>query len=196
MAYTAEQKFFQKLLKVYLCLLKGAGYCLDNQKGEIKLMANYVVKDDNPDVGFELTLGDVTDAEDNVISDPQGLTTEILSTHEGVVKFTGTSDKAGTVSFGAPGQANLNYNVKDANGKVLASGSDGFTVTTGDPAAVSSITAKFEGLNPVDEVPPAPETTATETAPAEAPAPAEGSSEAPATGSTESTGPADGGSFE
>lgn len=182
MEYTPKQKFFQLLLKVYLCLLEEAGYCPCNQqKGELALMSNYVVKDDNPDVGFELTIGEVKDAEGNVIDNPQGLVTEILSTHEGVVQFIpGETDKKGTVKFGAPGQANLNYKVTDANGNVLGSGSDGFTVTTGDPASIAGVTATFDGLTPTDET-PAPEAPTGDT-----------------TGSTESAsgGPADGGAFE
>lgn len=117
-------------------------------------MSNYVVKDDNPDVGFKLTLGEVKDSEGNVVTDPQGLVTEILSTNDGVVQFTpGADDRSGTVKFGSPGQANLNYNVKDATGKVLGSGSDGFTVTTGDPASIAGISASFDGLTPVPETP-------------------------------------------
>ncbi len=43
---------------------------------------------------------------------------------------------------------------------MLGSGSDGFTLTTGDPAAISSITGSFDGLTPVEEAPPvAPDNT-------------------------------------
>lgn len=112
-------------------------------------MSNYVVKADNPDVGFSLTLGEVKDSEGNVIENPEGLTTEILSTNEGVLGFIpGDNDRTGTVHFGSPGQANLNYSVKDADGTVLGSGSDGFTLTTGDPASIAGITATFDGLTP------------------------------------------------
>lgn len=151
MRYTSEQRFFQLLLKVYVWLLKQA-YCLDSIiTGELKLMANYIVKADNPDVGFSLTLGEVKDSEGNVVEAPEGLVTEILSTHEGVVQFIpGDTDREGTVKFGSPGQANLNYNVKTAEGVVLGSGSDGFTITAGDPASIAGITATFEGLTPTD----------------------------------------------
>lgn len=209
MEYTPKQKFFQLLLKVYLCLLEEAGYCQCTKPiGELKLMSNYIVKDDNPDVGFQLTLGEVKDAEGNVIDNPQGLVTEILSTDEGVVQFIpGATDRNGTVKFGSPGVGNLNYKVTDANGTVLGSGSDGFTVTTGDPAAITSISAAFDGLTPVSETPaaPAPEPgPAPEAAPAPDTAPVTGAdpgTTAPAeltstTGSTESqSGPADGGPF-
>jgi hypothetical protein len=162
MEYTAEQRFFQLLLKVYVWLLKQA-YCLDNNQQEIKLMSNYVVKDDNPDVGFKLTLGEVKDAEGNVIATPEGLVAEILSTNDGVLQFTPTDGftptgnelAEGSVKLGSPGQANLNYNVKDAAGNVLGTGSDGFTVTTGDPASIAGISAQFDGLTPVPETPAA-----------------------------------------
>lgn len=158
MHYTEEQKFFQFLLKVYAWLLSRA-YCLDKiHKGEITIMLNYVVKDDNPSVGFSLKIDGVTDAEGNPIADPQGLTTEITSTDTTVLGFTaGEDDKTGTVHFGAPGAASLQYSVKDVNGNVLGSGSDGFTVTTGDPAAITGIEATFEGLTPA-ETAPAPST--------------------------------------
>ncbi len=151
-----ESEFFKHLLKVYVWLLRRA-YCLDKiTKGEIKLMANYVVEADNPDVGFELILGEVKDSEGNVIENPQGLVTEILSTNDGVVQFIpGATDRTGQVKFGSPGQASLQYSVTDANGEVLGSGSDGFTVTTGDPSSIASIEATFEGLTPA-EAPVAP----------------------------------------
>lgn len=121
-------------------------------------MSNYAVKDTNPDVGFSLVIEGVTDPEGNIITDPQGLTTEVVSTDETVLGFLpGADDKHGTVHFGAPGAASLQYSVKDANGVVLGSGSDGFTVTTGDPSAITGIQATFDGLTPV-EPPPAPAT--------------------------------------
>lgn len=153
-------------------------------------MSNYVVKDDNPDVGFKLTVGEVKDSEGNVITDPQGLETEILSTNDGVVQFTpGANDREGSVRFGSPGQANLNYNVKDAAGNVLGSGSDGFTVTTGDPASITGITANFDGLTPTAEA-PAPATSESSTATSES------SPAAPETASTDGAPAAEGTSTE
>lgn len=152
--YTGEQIFFQEILKIFVWLVKKA-YGLNLVQGEVKLMANYVVKDDNPDVGFSLSVGEVTDAEGQVITDAQ-LTKEVSSTDDSVLAFTdaGAGDGSGSVKFGAPGQASLQYSVKDATGKILGSGSDGFTVTTGDPAAVTGIVGTFEGLTPVEEVAP------------------------------------------
>ncbi len=121
---------------------------------EIKIMANYVVKDDNADVGVKVTASGALDAEGNPIPDAQ-LTIAISSTDDAVVQATDNGDGSGNVHFGAPGQASLQYSVSDANGKLLGSGSDGFTVTTGDPASVASVSATFDGLTPAPDTPPA-----------------------------------------
>jgi hypothetical protein len=112
---------------------------------------NYIVKDDNPDVGFAVTVGDVTDAEGQVIPDAE-LSFEIASSDESVMAVTLNEDgKSGNVHFGAPGVAAFTVQVKSADGTVLGSGGDNFTVTTGDPAAISSVSTSFDGLTPVDE---------------------------------------------
>lgn len=115
--------------------------------GEIKIMANFVVKDDNPDVGVKVTVvgGDV-DSEGQPVG---ALKIAITSTDDSVVQVTDNGDGSGSVHFGAPGQASTQYSVSDANGTVLGTGSDGFTVTVGDPTAITSITAEFDGLTPV-----------------------------------------------
>lgn len=153
MGYTNEQIFLQRIFKFFMWLFELAYGCKPPiNTGEIKLMPNYIVKDNNPDVGFQLAVGEVKDEEGNVITDPQGLTTEIVSTDDTVLAFTpGADDRSGSVRFGSPGQASLQYSVKGPNGIVLGSGSDGFTVTTGDPASISGVTASFDGLTPVDE---------------------------------------------
>src|SRR6185369_8683514 len=122
--------------------------------GEIKIMANFVVKDDNPDVGVKVTVvgGDV-DSEGHPTG---GLKIAISSTDDAVVQVTDNGDGSGNVHFGAPGQASTQYSVSDASGNVLGTGSDGFTVTTGDPTAISSITAAFDGLTPVMKRPQSP----------------------------------------
>lgn len=156
-------------------------------------MANYIVKDDNPDVGFELILGEVRDTEGNVITDPQGLTKEISSTDESVLGFTPGEPGRGTVNFGSPGQASLEYSVKDAQGNVLGSGSDGFTVTTGDPHSIASITGTFDGLTP-EPPPPAAATGDATTGTSETPA--AGTTDTPGTGGATDSTPTSGGAFE
>jgi hypothetical protein len=148
MHYSGDQLFFQWLLRIYVWLLAKA-YGLEKlNQGEIKM--NYIVKDDNPDVGFAVTVGDVTDSEGQVIPDAQ-LSFEIASSDESVLAVTVNEDgKSGSVHFGAPGVAAISVQVKDASRHVLGSGGDNFTVTTGDPAAISSVTTSFEGLTPVE----------------------------------------------
>lgn len=118
-------------------------------KGTTHTMADYIVKDDQPDVPYSVTLGEVTDAEGNVIADPQGLSVEVVSSDPSVVELTPADDKRGSAHFGNPGQATVTANVKNEAGDILATGSANFTVTTGDPAAISGVEVGFEGLTPV-----------------------------------------------
>lgn len=110
---------------------------------EIKFM--FIVKDDNPDAGFTLVLGDVTDAEGNAIPDAQ-LDLAVVSTDEAVVGVTfDAASKSGSVHFGNPGTATVTATVS-SGGNLLGSGAADFTVTTGDPAAISSVALNFDGL--------------------------------------------------
>lgn len=114
------------------------------QLGEIKM--NYIVKDDNPAVGFTLTGGEVTDSE----GQPIETTFEVTVTDETVLELTlDEGNKSGTLAFGAPGLAEVEYVEKTLDGEIVASGSDGFTVTTGDPANIAPIVTTYEGLEPV-----------------------------------------------
>lgn len=131
------------------------GYLLWHQHGssgplqnEVRFM--FIVADDNPDVSYSVSIGEVKDAEGNVIADPQGISVEVESSDESVVAVTEAEDgKSGTVSFGSPGQATLTANVKDVNGELLATGAASFTVTTGNPASVSGVGLAFAGLTEV-----------------------------------------------
>jgi hypothetical protein len=114
---------------------------------------NYIVKDDNPDVGFSVSVGDVKDAEGNAIPDAS-LSYEIASSDDTVLGVTLNEDgKSGTVHFGNPGVAAFSVQVKSGD-TVLGSGGDNFTVTTGDPASISSVATSFDGLTPVADAPP------------------------------------------
>ncbi len=151
--YSKDQLFFQQLLKIFAWLVQRA-YGIKIQTGEIKM--NYIVKDDNPDVGFAVTLGNVTDSEGNVIPDAQ-ITLDIQSSDANVLAATVNADgKSGSVHFGAPGIASLTVQAKSASGQVIGSGGDTFTVTLGDPAAIASVSTTFDGLTPA----PAPAPTA------------------------------------
>ena len=112
------------------------------------LKMNYKVKDDNPPVRFNITGGEIKDAEGNVIP----TTLETTVTDPNVLGLTLDDDnRSGELSFGSPGVANFNVVEKDSDGNIVASNSDGFTVTTGDPASIAPIVTAFEGITPVDQ---------------------------------------------
>lgn len=113
---------------------------------EVRFM--FVVKDDNADVNFSLVLGDVTDAEGNVIADA-ALDVAIGSDNPDVVSITfDQATRSGSAHFGGPGVATIAATVS-SGGAVLGSGAASFTVTTGDPAAISGVSLNFEGLTEV-----------------------------------------------
>jgi len=110
---------------------------------EVKFM--FVVKDDNPDVNFAVVTGDVTDAEGNTIPDAQ-VDLAVASTDDSVVAVTfDPSTKSGSVHFGNPGTATVTATAS-SGGALLGSGAADFTVTVGDPAAISGISLSFDGL--------------------------------------------------
>ena len=65
--------------------------------------------------------------------------------------------KSGSVSFGAPGVASVTATVTNAKGDILGSGAADFTVTTGDPAAVSDVKIAFSGITEEPPAEPSPE---------------------------------------
>ncbi len=108
--------------------------------GDFKFM--YVVKADNPPVGFTLSYS-VTDSEGNVLPNEETVA-EVVSDNASVVDV---DQASGVVSFGSPGLANINATIKDADtGALLGSFGAQFTVTVGDPAAIAGGTIAFEGL--------------------------------------------------
>jgi hypothetical protein len=120
------------------------------QPNQLEVRFMFVVKDDNPDVNFSLVLGEVKDAEGNVIPEAK-VTTAVLSSDENVVSVTfDPSTNSGSVHFGAPGTASITATVSTGE-TLLGSGAADFTVTLGDPAAISGVALNFEGLT---EAPP------------------------------------------
>lgn len=116
---------------------------------EVRFM--FIVKDDQAPVNFSLVLGDVTDAEGNAIPDAQ-VDLEVLSSDDSVLSLSfDSAARTGVVSFGNPGVASLTAKVS-SGGNLLGSGAADFTVTVGDPAAISSVALNFDGLT---EAPPA-----------------------------------------
>jgi len=115
----------------------------------------FKVADDHPDEPFSISIGGVTDAEGQPIDNPTGLTVNVESSDEDVVGVTfDPTTNSGSVHFGAPGVASLTASVTNAKGDILGSGAADFTVTTGDPAAVSDIKIAFTGLTEEQEAPP------------------------------------------
>lgn len=140
----------------------------------------YIVKADNPEVGFTVAF-DTTDSEGNQVPE-DSLTVEVVSDNSDAVDVSYDADsESGTVTFGSPGMANINAMVKTSDGTLLGSFGAQFTVTVGDPAAISGGTISFDGLQeaaepaPVEEPAPTPveEPAPSEPAPTEEPAPAE-----------------------
>lgn len=113
-------------------------------------MFMFIVKDDNSDVGYQIMPGQVTDVEGNVIP---GETILVLAVSDNVdvVQLTvdPTDPMKGTAHFGKPGTANINITESLADGSVVGSFGAQFTVTTGDPAAITGGTIAFEGLKEV-----------------------------------------------
>ena len=110
---------------------------------EVKFM--FVVKDDETDKNFSVVTGDVTDAEGNVIP-AAAVELAVVSTDDSVVGVTfDPATKSGSVHFGKPGTATITATAS-SGGKLLGSGAADFTVTVGDPAAISSVGLNFDGL--------------------------------------------------
>lgn len=121
----------------------------------------YIVKADNPAVGFNLTFT-VKDSEGNVVPE-DNLSVFVESDNEDAVAIEADeTGRAGEVTFGSPGLANVNVTVEDEEGELLGSFGAQFTVTVGDPAAIAGGTLVFEGLSEATEEP-----TPVEPAPAE-----------------------------
>lgn len=145
--------FFKRLLRVILWLVEEVyaddldSVCLcchchggigPSVKGEFM----FIVKADNPAVGYSLSYS-VTDSEGNALPNEE-TTAEVTSTDEAVVSVDSAS---GQISFGSPGVASVNVQVKDAdNGNLLGSFGALFTVTAGDPAAIAGGSIAFDGL--------------------------------------------------
>lgn len=113
----------------------------------------YIVKDVQVDVSYEVAF-EVTDAEGHKIPDAK-LVVEVVTDNEDAVSLIAdaTDPKKGVAHFGAPGLANINCTVKTLDGVILGSFGAQFTVTVGDPAAISGGTLKFGDLTEVPEPP-------------------------------------------
>lgn len=117
----------------------------------------FKVANDHQDEPFSISIGGVTDAEGEALPDTKGLTVDVKSSDDAVVAVSfDPSTNSGVASFGRSGVASLTASVTNAKGEILGSGAADFTVTTGDPAAVSDVKIAFSGI--AEETPePAPE---------------------------------------
>lgn len=113
-----------------------------------------IVKNDQPDVAYVASFS-VVDAEGSPVPNPAGLTIEVTSDNPSAVSVLPDADpKTGSVHFGSPNPdgspaiANITVAVKLADGTLIGSFGEQFTVTAGDPAAIAGGTIVFEGLTP------------------------------------------------
>lgn len=156
----------REILNHVVVILRDFATSQDNKKtfkGEIM----YIVKADNPDVGFNIAF-DATDSEGNFVPE-DNLTVDVTSDNEDAVSVSADdSGLAGTIHFGNPGLANLNVTVKNGEDMLGSFGAQ-FTVTVGDPAAIAGGTISFDGLEEASDLPaeetevPAEEEPVTET---------------------------------
>jgi hypothetical protein len=124
----------------------------------------FKVANDHQDEPFSISIGGVTDAEGEALPSTDGLTVDVKSSDDAVVAVSfDPASKSGVASFGRSGVASLMASVTNAAGDILGSGAADFTVTTGDPAAVSDVRIAFSGINEEAPAPePAPEGGGTE----------------------------------
>lgn len=132
-----------------------------------QLEVNFVFKvaNDHQSEPFSISISGVTDAEGEALPDTKGLTVDVKSSDDAVVAVSfDSATNSGVASFGRSGVASLTASVTNAKGEILGSGAADFTVTTGDPAAVSDVKLAFGGLTeepieggdvPADEEEPA-----------------------------------------
>lgn len=120
------------------------------------IMADYQVPADQPDgrVTFHIS---ATDSEGNPITDPAELAKlqfEVINSNDAAFVVTmdaeqpDPANRVGGYHVGSPGQGTVTSNLKQADGDLIATGTDGFTVTTGE-ATLGSVTGTFEGLSPI-----------------------------------------------
>lgn len=125
------------------------------QQKPLEVIFVFKVSNDHQDEPYSISIGGVTDKEGEPLPDTKGLIVEVTSSDEAVVAagFDPTTN-SGMAHFGRSGVASLNAVVKNARGDILGSGAADFTVTTGDPAAVSDVKIAFSGISEESTEPP------------------------------------------
>jgi len=139
---------FKKLVTKLLIWL--SNWLRINNKVGVKFM--YIVKADNPEVGFVLEF-DAFDSEGNVVSEDDLIVTVESDNDEAVEVEFDEETLEGKVIFGSPGLANINATVETLEGVLLGSFGAQFTVVAGDPKSISGGKLSFKGLTEVVEEP-------------------------------------------
>lgn len=117
----------------------------------------FKVANDHQDEPFSISIGGVTDKEGEPLPNTDGLNVDVKSSDDSVVAVSfDSASRSGVASFGHSGVASLTASVTNSNGDILGSGAADFTVTTGNPAAVSDVRLAFGGLT--EETPAEPPT--------------------------------------
>lgn len=118
---------------------------LEKPKLEVRFV--FKVANDHQDEPFSISIGGVTDAEGEPLPNTDGVSVDVKSSDDTVVAVSfDPATRSGVASFGHSGVASLTASVTNAKGEILGSGAADFTVTTGDPAAVSDVKIAFSGI--------------------------------------------------
>ena len=140
---TAQESIAENLLRLTQ-IVSASRFSFSLKFGGLEV----IYKNDHVDFDLPIVIA-ATDAEGETIPDapiPTGFTLTVTSDNAGVVTVTpdaGGNLKLFRVHVGTSGQANVTANLMDAASNLVATGAEQVTVTTGDPAAISSITMNF-----------------------------------------------------
>lgn len=146
---TDIQEGFESVVEV-ISKLQPPGPPPAKMKGTIYM--DYQIPANQPDAGFSLVVA-ATDDEGHPITDPAELaklTVEVINSDDSVFAATIDPDdnRKGGYHVGGPGQATVTQNLMNADGELIGTGTDAFTVTTG-PAKLGSVKSEFEALTPI-----------------------------------------------
>ncbi len=126
------------------------------QKGQFRLM--YIVKADNPDVGFAIVPGAAQDSEGHpaeLALSELDITVESTNGNSVSVIRDAPTNLEGRIHFGDPGDAQVVVTIAKKDGTILEKLDAGFHVTAGDPSRIAGGEIKFTGLVEAP-APPAP----------------------------------------
>ena len=130
------------MTRIRRLLCRILGCCKPTIQGEFM----YIVRNSQPDVPFHINAV-ALDEEGEQVPDER-LLFQVQSSDSDVVSVAlGSDGVSGVAHFGRSGTASIVVSVSArSTGEILGSFGAQFTVTTGDPAAISGGTIVFEGL--------------------------------------------------